>query len=41
MAAGKLDVGRFVTHTFPLAELQPALAALAGGDAVKVVIAFR
>lgn len=40
VASGKLDLGRFVTHTFPLSELQAALAALAGPEGIKVVVTF-
>ena len=37
---GKLDLGRFVTHTFSLARIEEALAAVASPDAVKVVVTF-
>ncbi|HOQ29624.1 MAG TPA: zinc-binding dehydrogenase, partial [Armatimonadota bacterium] len=37
---GKLDLGRFVTHTFPLERFEDAVAALASPDAVKVVVTF-
>ncbi|HHX41006.1 MAG TPA: zinc-binding dehydrogenase [Armatimonadetes bacterium] len=37
---GKLDLGRFVTHTFSLARIEEALAAVASTDAVKVVVTF-
>ena len=40
VAEGKLDLAPFVTHTFPLSQLAAALGALAGPDAIKVVVTF-
>ena len=38
LSSGALDVGRLVTHRFPLAELDAAVTAVARRDGLKVAV---